>query len=218
MLPNPSTTSSRKPALVHWTASLYQRLFPGIQNILKQPLQIVLATWSSPDDRLPLSRGYSLACIRAINRDASEREKKAKGWSKTTTLTGSDGISSEQPAHATSKVHANPSAPSGSSGCALKDPYLLRGKRIMFPNQVRSTDIIYIPLGRSHVYLSGIINWHSRYIVDWRLNNMLKTRECVACMEAAFEEHSVPAITNSDQGSTYTSDLYVACLASRDCA
>lgn len=94
-----------------------------------------------------------------------------------------------------------------------KFPYLLRGKRIMLPNQVWSTDITYIRLGRGHAYLSAIIDWHSRYIVGWRLHDTMESRECVACMERAFEEHGTPAICNSDQGSTYTADEYVGCLA-----
>ena len=93
-----------------------------------------------------------------------------------------------------------------------KFPYLLKGKRVDFPNQVWSTDITYIPLGRGHVYLSAVIDWHSRYIVGWRLHDTMEARECVICMERAFAEHGTPAIANSDQGSTYTSDEYVACL------
>lgn len=99
-----------------------------------------------------------------------------------------------------------------------KFPYLLRGKRIMFPNQVWSTDITYIPLGRGHAYLSAIIDWNSRYIVGWRLHHTLEAHECVRCMERAFEEHGTPAIANSDQGSTYTAAEYVECLASRGIA
>lgn len=95
-------------------------------------------------------------------------------------------------------------------------PYLLRGgKRIMFPNQVWSTDITYVPLGRGHVYLSAVIDWHSRYIVGWRLHDTLEARECVACMERAFPEHGTPSVCNSDQGSTYTASEHVACLKSR---
>lgn len=94
-------------------------------------------------------------------------------------------------------------------------PYLLKGKAIRFPNQVWSTDITYVPLGRGHVYLSAVIDWRSRYIVGWRLHDTLEARECVACMERAFAEHGTPAVCNSDQGSTYTSDEYVACLAAR---
>lgn len=91
-------------------------------------------------------------------------------------------------------------------------PYLLRGKRIGFPNQVWSTDVTYVPLGRGHVYLSAVIDWHSRYIMGWRLHDTLEARECVACMERAFAEHGTPAVANSDQGSTYSSAEYVECL------
>lgn len=94
-----------------------------------------------------------------------------------------------------------------------KIPYLLRGKRIDFPNQVWSTDITYVPLGRGHVYLSAIIDWHSRYIVGWRLHDVAEAEECVMCMERAFEENGTPSICNSDQGSTYTARVYMESLA-----
>ena len=91
-------------------------------------------------------------------------------------------------------------------------PYLLRGKVIAHPNQVWSTDITYIPLGRTHVYFSAVIDWYSRYIVSWRLHDTLEAEEAVECMEDAFERYGTPAIANSDQGTTYTSDAYIALL------
>lgn len=94
-----------------------------------------------------------------------------------------------------------------------KIPYLLRGKRIGFPNQVWSTDITFVPLGRGHVYLSAIMDWYSRYIVGWRLHDTIGADECVMCMERAFEENGTPSICNSDQGSTYTAQIYIDCLA-----
>lgn len=54
-----------------------------------------------------------------------------------------------------------------------KIPYLLRGKRIDFPNQVWSLDITYIPLDRGHACLSAVIDWHSRHVVGWRLHDTL---------------------------------------------
>lgn len=99
-----------------------------------------------------------------------------------------------------------------------KFPYLLRGKAIRHPNQVWSTDITYIRLGRGHVYLSVVIDWFSRYIVSWRLHDTLEAEECVACMDAAVRSHGAPAIANSDQGSTYTSEAYVSYLASKGIA
>ena len=97
------------------------------------------------------------------------------------------------------------STPNKKAKCA---PYLLRGMYISHPNQVWSTDITYIPLGRGHVYLSAVIDWYSRYIVGWRLHETLEAHECSLCMEKSFENHGIPAITNSDQGSTYTSKEY----------
>ncbi len=96
-----------------------------------------------------------------------------------------------------------------------KISYLLHGKIITFPNQVWSTDITYIPLGRGHVYLSAIIDWYSRFIVGWRLHDTLSADEAVMCMNAAFERYGTPSICNSDQGSTYTSQIYMECLSAR---
>jgi len=46
-------------------------------------------------------------------------------------------------------------------------PYFLRNINITRPNQVWSIDITYIRMGRSHMYLTAIIDWYSRYIVGW---------------------------------------------------
>ena len=94
-----------------------------------------------------------------------------------------------------------------------KIPYLLRGYPVRFPNQVWSCDIAYIPIGRAHVYLSAIIDWHSRFIVGWHLHDTLEANAAVFCMERAVDEHGSPSICNSDQGSTYTAQAYIDCLA-----
>lgn len=94
-----------------------------------------------------------------------------------------------------------------------KFPYLLRNKTIRFPNQVWSTDITYIRIGSTHMYLSIVIDWFSRYITGWRLHDTLEATECVRCMEEAFETHGLPAIVNSDQGVTYSSNEYISLLA-----
>lgn len=95
----------------------------------------------------------------------------------------------------------------------VKFPYLLRGVAITHPNQVWATDITYIKLGRAHMYLSVVIDWYSRYVVSWRLHDTLEAHEAVLCMQDAFERHGTPAIANSDQGKTYTSDEYVELIA-----
>ena len=44
-------------------------------------------------------------------------------------------------------------------------PYLLRGLKIDRPNQVWAMDITYIPMARGFVYLSAVIDWHSRRVL-----------------------------------------------------
>jgi putative transposase len=46
-------------------------------------------------------------------------------------------------------------------------PYLLRDVEIERVNQVWSTDITYIRLKQGFIYLMAIIDWHSRYVLDW---------------------------------------------------
>jgi len=95
-----------------------------------------------------------------------------------------------------------------------KYPYLLRGKQIWLPNQVWAIDITYISLGRSHMYLTAIIDWYSRFIVGWALSDTLETAPVLEALKGAIERHGVPAIINSDQGSQFTSDDYTSCLKS----
>ena len=46
-------------------------------------------------------------------------------------------------------------------------PYLLRNAVIDRPNQAWSIDITYIPMKHGFLYLTAIIDWHSRCIVGW---------------------------------------------------
>jgi len=94
-----------------------------------------------------------------------------------------------------------------------KFPYLLRNRAIWLPNQVWATDITYIRMGRSHMYLSAIIDWYSRFIVGWALSDTLETDPVIDCMLKAFKEFGVPGIVNSDQGPQYTSEDYIRLLA-----
>ena len=53
-------------------------------------------------------------------------------------------------------------------------PYLLRNIRITQPNQVWAAAITYLPMARGFLYLVAIMDWHSRYVVAWRLSNTLE--------------------------------------------
>lgn len=85
-----------------------------------------------------------------------------------------------------------------------KYPYLLREEEIVAPNQVWSTDITYIQLPKGFVYLTAVIDWHSRYVLSWELSNTMDVTFCLSVLEKALAQNT-PKIFNTDQGSQYTS-------------
>jgi len=87
-------------------------------------------------------------------------------------------------------------------------PYLLRGVKVVRPNQVWSTDITYIRLARGFAYLVAIIDWYSRKVLSWRISNSMDSTFCVDCLEDALGTHGKPEIFNSDQGSQFTSTAF----------
>ena len=91
-------------------------------------------------------------------------------------------------------------------------PYLLRNKPIFLPNQVWAVDITYIKMKHGHMYLTAIIDWHSRFIVGWMLSDTLDTAPVLDAMKKAIEEYGTPAIVNSDQGPQFTGEEYTSFL------
>lgn len=87
-------------------------------------------------------------------------------------------------------------------------PYLLRGKNIDRPNQVWSTDITYIPMKKGFLYLTAIMDVHSRKILSWGISNTLEAQWCVDVYNEAVDKFGAPEMMNSDQGSQYTSSLW----------
>lgn len=91
-------------------------------------------------------------------------------------------------------------------------PYLLRGLKIERPNQVWAIDITYIPMAKGFLYLTAIIDVYSRFIVAWELNNTLEAENCLDVLKMAISRYGKPEIVNSDQGSQFTSDLWIEYL------
>ncbi len=94
-------------------------------------------------------------------------------------------------------------------------PYLLRGITPQHPHHVWGVDITYIRLSRGWLYLVAILDWFSRYVVAWELDQTLEMPFVLECLERAFQTAS-PSILNSDQGSHFTSDSYLDQLRSRN--
>ena len=77
-------------------------------------------------------------------------------------------------------------------------PYLLRNARVTRPNQVSAADITYLPMARGFLYLVAIMDWHSRYVVAWRLSNTLEAGFCAEALTEALAQGR-PEVFNTDQ-------------------
>jgi putative transposase len=87
-------------------------------------------------------------------------------------------------------------------------PYLLRGLQITIPNQVWGIDITYIRLAAGWMYLVAVLDWYSRYVVSWELDQTLEQPFVMTAVERALGQ-ARPEIWNSDQGSHFTSPQYI---------
>lgn len=95
-------------------------------------------------------------------------------------------------------------------------PYLLRNLTIERPNQVWAADLTYIPMAHGFVYLVAILDWHSRYVLSWRVSNSMEGRFCLEALEEAFETYGLPEIFNTDQGSQFTAQAWIDCLKAQE--
>ena len=82
--------------------------------------------------------------------------------------------------------------------------YLLRNVRITRPNQVWTADITYMPMARGFLYLVAVMDWHSRYVLAWRLSNTLEAGFCAEALKEALA-NGQPEVFNTDQRSQFTS-------------
>jgi putative transposase len=90
-------------------------------------------------------------------------------------------------------------------------PYLLLGVEINRANQVWCADITYIPMRRGFLYLVVIMDWHSRYVLAWRLSNTLDEEFCLDALAEALKQEK-PEIFNTDQGAQFTSQAFTGLL------
>jgi putative transposase len=90
-------------------------------------------------------------------------------------------------------------------------PYLLRGVTIDRRDQVWSTDITYLPLEGGYMFLAAVIDWHSRFVLSWRLSNTLDGRFCLEALDAALGGGR-PEVFNTDQGCQFTARAFTGRL------
>lgn len=90
-------------------------------------------------------------------------------------------------------------------------PYLLRNVEVVRPNQVFGIDITYIRLRYSWLYLVAVLDWYSRYVLSWELDETLELPFVLSAVDRALA-CAVPEIFDSDQGSHFTSTAYTSRL------
>ena len=93
-------------------------------------------------------------------------------------------------------------------------PYLLKGVTVDRVNQVWAADITYLPMSRGFLYLVAIMDWHSRYVLAWKLSNTLEVGFCIDALKEALSKGQ-PEIFNTDQGSQFTSEAFCGLLLER---
>ncbi len=93
-----------------------------------------------------------------------------------------------------------------------KYPYLLKDLEINRVMQVWQTDITYMPMRAGFMYLTAVIDVYSRCVVSWSVSNTMSADWCKSVMEKAIENYGKPEIVNTDQGSQYTSDIFINLL------
>lgn len=72
-------------------------------------------------------------------------------------------------------------------------------------------DITYLRLKKGFMYLFVIIDWYSRYIVDYELSSTLDKSFVQNCLKRALNCQK-PEIIKSDQGSHFTNSDYIKLL------
>jgi putative transposase len=83
-------------------------------------------------------------------------------------------------------------------------PYLLRNVIAAHPNHIWGVDITYVRVRGSWLYLVAILDWFSRYVISWAVDDSLEIAFVLDAMDRALNL-ATPLIWNSDQGSHFTS-------------
>jgi putative transposase len=87
-------------------------------------------------------------------------------------------------------------------------PYSLRHVSASYPNHIWGVDITYIRLVGGWMYLVAILDWYSRFVIGWELDQTLELPFVLHAVDQALAK-ATPTIWNSDQGSHFTSPQYL---------
>jgi len=78
------------------------------------------------------------------------------------------------------------------------------------PNTVWLSDITYIPTGEGFLYLTAVLDLHSRLVVGWSMSDGLDAEATVQALQMAIEQRKPPRglIVHSDRGLQYASGVF----------
>ncbi len=104
------------------------------------------------------------------------------------------------------------------STCRLEHrryPYWLRRLPIARPDHVWGVGITDIRLRAGWMHLVAVLDWYSRYVVAWALDQTLELGFVLEAMAGALAR-ATPEIRNSDQGSHFTSPQHIGLRTGAD--
>jgi putative transposase len=175
------------------------------------------ASFHSNERIAPSNRGIKhLAIIRRIDelhllytfadsrmlRDLPRQEGTAVGWLHVATLM------KRMPIEA---IYSRPNTSKPAPGHKVY-PYLLRKLAVIRPTQVWVTDITYVPMARSFVYVVAIVDWFNPECAGVTGVDLADAGFCIEALKDAPARYGKPPIFNSDQGSQFTSTAFTAVL------
>jgi putative transposase len=65
-------------------------------------------------------------------------------------------------------------------------PYLLRNLDVTRSNHVWCSDLTYIRLAGGFVYLTAVMDGHSRYVLSWELSTAMDSEFCVSALDPSL--------------------------------
>lgn len=85
-----------------------------------------------------------------------------------------------------------------------------RAFKVAAPNTVWGADLTYIPTREGWLYLSVVLDFHSRMVVGWAMGNRMTTDLPLAALNMAVHRRSPPSglVHHSDRGSQFASHAY----------
>jgi len=76
-------------------------------------------------------------------------------------------------------------------------------------NQVWAMDITYVPMARGFVFLTAVLDWHSRRVLAHRVSITMEADFCVEALQEAIAKYGTPEIMNTDQGAQFTGAEFI---------